>query len=357
MLRIGPIELDSPAVQAALSGYSDLPMRRVARAHGAPYCIHEVVLNETVTTKGKLQRLIFDLPEWDHPVGGQLMGSDPEGFGAAAKLLVKAGYDVVDINFGCPVPRALGRCRGGYLLGEPGNALEIVDRVVQACAGDVPVTVKMRRGVDDSDEAERWFFEILDGAFERGITGVTVHGRSVAQRYVGPSRWEFLARVKRHLGDRLLLGSGDLFSPHDVLRMIEETGVDGVTVARGCIGNPWIFHQVRDLLAGREPSPPTVRMQREALEMHRDAALEHYGDKRALSKVRTHAIKYSAVHPDPVAARDHWVKIRKFEDFDAVLANLYSDTRATEVSARLTDLSLDAQSLKGCTIAGGSETS
>ena len=180
MLRLGSLEISSPAVQAALSGYSDLPMRRVARAHGAPFALNEVVLDALVLVKGKQQRRILDLPDDDHPVGGQLMGSQPDVFGQAAAELVRAGYDTVDINFGCPVNKVLGRCRGGYLLSEPANALDIVERVLQAVAGQVPVTVKMRRGYDDSPESEAAFFEILDGAFERGVAAVTVHGWSRA---------------------------------------------------------------------------------------------------------------------------------------------------------------------------------
>ena len=113
------------AVQAALSGYSDLAMRRVARAYGARYALHEVVLDRAVTTKGKLQREILDVPEDDHPVGGQIMGSDPAGFGPAARMMADAGYDVIDLNFGCPVPKVLGRCRGGYLLSTPDTALSM----------------------------------------------------------------------------------------------------------------------------------------------------------------------------------------------------------------------------------------
>ncbi|MBM3962686.1 MAG: hypothetical protein FJ306_12410, partial [Planctomycetes bacterium] len=107
-LALGKIAVGMPAVQAALSGYSDLAMRTVAREHGAPYALNEVVLDEVVLQKGKLQRRILSVPEHDHPVGGQLMGSDPARFGAAARELVKAGYDVVDVNFGCPVNKVLG---------------------------------------------------------------------------------------------------------------------------------------------------------------------------------------------------------------------------------------------------------
>lgn len=358
MVHLGSVRLEGPLAQAALSGYSDLPMRRVARAHGAQYCVHEVVLDENVVRPGKLQREILAVPADDHPVGGQIMGATPERFGAAAGLMVGAGYDVLDINFGCPVPRALGRCRGGYLLSEPETALEIVDRVLEAVDGRTPVTIKMRRGLDATAASERAFFEILDGARARGVAGFTIHGRTVEQRYEGPSDWSFLTRVRRHLGtDVAMLGSGDLFSPFDVVRMLEETGVDGVTIARGCIGNPWIFEQARALLSGEMPEPPTVGRQRAALELHRDTAVAAYGDRRASPKLRTHAIKYAAVHPEPLAAREAFVGVRGLGDFDAVLERFYPADRAAEVSAQLAGLALDAQALKSCGVRGGASAS
>ena len=324
-LRIGTLTIPMPAVQAALSGYSDLPMRTVAREHGAAYALHEVVLDELVLRKGKLRRSILDVPQHDHPVGGQLMGSDPTTFGAAAQELVKAGFDVVDVNFGCPVNKVLGRCRGGWLLREPDNALAIVDSVVQAVGGRVPVTVKMRRGYDDTPVAERDFFTILEGAFERGASAVTVHPRTVEQKYVGPSRWEFLARVKRHVGNRTVLGSGDLFGAFDVVRMLTETGVDGVTVARGCIGNPFVFGQVADLLAGRAPMAPTRAMQRKALLRHWELSAEHHGPGEAVTYARMHAIKYAQYHPEPVWARDQLVGARNGAELTAAVDRVFPD--------------------------------
>src|SRR4029077_7899974 len=143
------------------------------------------------------------------------------------------------------VKKVLGRCRGGFLLTDPQNALEIVKSVVDAVDGRRPVTVKMRRGFDDSRESERNFFSILDGAFALGVAAITVHGRTVKQRYIGPSNWNFLSKVKRHVGARTILGSGDLFTADAVIQMMDETGVDGVTVARGAIGNPFIFRECK----------------------------------------------------------------------------------------------------------------
>lgn len=325
-LHIGDVEVGLPAVQAALSGYSDLAMRAVAREHGATYAINEVVLDSLVLQKGKLQRRILSVPEYDHPVGGQLMGSQPETFGDAARELVRAGYDVVDINFGCPVNKVLGRRRGGWLLQDTETALAIVDSVVQSVQGDAPVSVKMRRGSDDSPDAEKRFWEILEGGIERGLCAATVHPRTVKQKYIGPSRWEFLAKVKKHVGDFTLLGSGDLFSAYDALDMIEATGVDGVTVARGCIGNPFVFQQVRDLADGRTPLRPTCAQQRAAIARHWELAVPFYRDERkALPPVRMHVIKYAQYHPEPVWAREQLVRVRQPEDLFAKVEEVFAD--------------------------------
>ena len=333
-LAIGDVAIAGPAVQAALSGYSDLPMRLMAREYGAPYAQAEVVLDELVLRPGKLRNRILAVPEQDHPVGGQLMGTDPATFGAAAAELVRAGYDIVDVNFGCPVNKVLGRCRGGYLLQHPDEALAIVDAVVQAVAGEVPVTVKMRRGYDDSLASERAFFAILDGVFDSGVVAVTLHPRTVVQKYEGPSRWEVLARVKRHLGDRTLLGSGDLYSAFDVVRMLRETGVDGVAIARGCIGYPFVFEQVHALLEGRVPMRPTCADVGRALRRHLEIGRQLLGP-RAQRTLRTHAIKYAQFHPDPLLARRQMVSVRDDAQLDAAVASLFDPARYPDRSEPL----------------------
>src|SRR6476660_6379340 len=203
-LRIGNLEIGFPVVQAALSGYSDAAMRVIARRLGAPYTLCEVLLDQFVNTAGRSKKnnRRLQVTDEEHPVGGQLMGANPADFAPAALRLVQSGFDVIDINFGCPVKKVLGRCRGGYLLGQVDTALEIVSRVREAVPPPVPVTVKMRRGLDDTQESREKFFTIFDGAFERGDAAITVHGRTVEQGYVGPSSWDFLREVKRHAGDR-----------------------------------------------------------------------------------------------------------------------------------------------------------
>jgi tRNA-dihydrouridine synthase B len=232
---------------------------------------------------------------------------------------------VIDINFGCPVKKVLGRCRGGYLLSVPDTALEIVSRVRDAVPASVPVTLKMRRGIDDSPESADKFWTIFEGAFARGVEAITVHGRSVQQRYVGPSNWAFLAEVKRVAGERTVIGSGDLFSAEACLTMLEQTGVDGVSIARGAIGNPWIFRQTLALLAGEPiPPPPSLHEQRDVLREHFRLAEELHGEQLAGRTMRKFAIKYARLHPEYLAVRDAFVAVKVNADWQAVLDRFYA---------------------------------
>lgn len=327
-IRVGNVEIATPFFQAALSGYSDSPMRVMARRHRASYSICEVMLDQflVVLNDRKKNRHFLEISPEEHPVGGQLMGSEPEQFAAGAVKLAEAGFDIIDINFGCPVKKVLGRCRGGFHLSQPHVALEIVARVRESVPADRPVTLKMRRGMDDTAESRDHFYEILDGAFSLGAAAITVHGRTVKQRYVGPSRWDFLTEVKQHVGpERLIFGSGDLFSAEDCIRMIEQTGVDGVTIARGAIGNPWIFEQVDALWRSEPlPPPPSLREQADTIREHYALCEKTYGVDRAPVMMRKFCIKYSASHPQHEMLRELLVRVRSREQIEAVLSEYYS---------------------------------
>lgn len=324
MLKIGSLKLAEPVVQAALSGYSDLPMRRLARRFGVEYTMNEVALDRLVVQPGRKRRRILDLADDDHPVGGQLIGADPDDFGPAAAAMSEAGYDVIDLNFACPVRKVLGRGRGGFLLSQPDVALDIVHRVYDAVGASRPITVKMRRGLDDRPESARDFFTILDGAFETGVSAITIHGRTVRQRYVGPSRWSFLAKVKSHVGDRVIIGSGDLFSAEACRRMLDETGVDGVSIARGCVGNPWIFEECRALWRGDPlPPPPSVARQGAVVADHWADCVAVHGERVAARIMRKFGIKYSEHHPRAIEVRDAFVAVKRMDDVARVLETWY----------------------------------
>jgi tRNA-dihydrouridine synthase B len=327
-LRIGNLDIGFPVVQAALSGYSDWPMRMLAREYGASYSLCEVMLDQFLVAmkdRAKNRHYLFNSAE-EQPVAGQLMGAEPEQFSLGAKRLVEAGFAVIDINFGCPVKKVLGRCRGGFHLSQPSTALEIVRRTRDIVPPQIPVTVKMRRGLDDTDESRDNFYTIFEGAFAAGIAAATVHGRTVYQRYNGPSRWEFLKNLKSEFPNHTILGSGDLFTPKDCLRMMTETGVDGVTVARGAIGNPWIFSQCRALAEGKPmPEAPSVHEQRRVLERHWNLAEELYGESRTGPLLRKFGIKYAASHPRHLEVRPQFTHVRTRADWDHVLDNWYSE--------------------------------
>lgn len=337
-IQLGPVAIDFPVALAALSGYSDWPARVIARRLGAGYTFGEVLLDQFVlnVTKGRKATRFIRITDDDHPAAAQLMGGDSDALVPAALKLVEAGFDWIDINFGCPVRKVLGRCRGGYLLGHPAVALELIGRVRDALPPGVPLTVKMRRGTDDSPLARDNFYAIFDGAFDRGAAAVTLHPRTVRQRYEGPSRWGFLAEAKRHAGDRIVVGSGDLFTAADCLAMVRQTGVDGVTIARGAIGNPWIFRQLLALAAGLPlPEPPGLAEQREVIAEHFRLAAEVYGPERAGSMMRKVCIKYAQLHPQHEQVRAAFVKVKGRRQWEQLLARWYTDSPSGDVHERL----------------------
>jgi nifR3 family TIM-barrel protein len=326
-LHFGPLTLDFPVTQAPLSGYSDWPMRVIAKRLGAAYTVCEVMLDRFVVnvTKGGKAKRFLRVTDEEHPCGAQLMGSLPEEFPPAAEKLVEAGFDCIDLNFACPVRKVLGRCRGGFLLSDPTTALAIVARVRDAVPAHIPLTVKMRRGMDDSQASRDNFFMIFDGAFRLGAAAVAVHGRTVRQRYEGRSSREFLAEVKRRAGDRTVLGCGDMFTAQDCLDLMAETGVDGVSVARGAIGNPWIFERVRALAAGVVLPPPSLHRQRDVIAEHYRMSESIYGPSRACRVMRKFGIKYARLHPQSQQVRDAFIAVTRPADWQAALARWYAD--------------------------------
>jgi tRNA-dihydrouridine synthase B len=325
--QIGSIQLKNPFAQAALSGYSDWPMRMMAKRFGASYTLCEVMLDQFLVSlkdRERTRHFLYNTLD-EQPVAGQLMGSEPQQFALGAQKLAQAGFSVIDINFGCPVKKVLGRCRGGFHLSQPEVALEIVQRTRDILPTNIPVTLKMRRGMDDSQASREAFFTILDGAFDYGVAAITVHGRTVVQRYNGPSRWSFLKEVKSHVGTKTILGSGDLFTAQDCIAMIEQTGVDGVTIARGCIGNPWIFEQAIALLNGEAlPEPPSLHQQRETMADHFKLAAQIYGDERASISMRKFGIKYAANHPQHELVRTEFARVKSGAEWFQVLDRWYA---------------------------------
>ena len=325
----GAIEVSVPVIQAALSGYSDAPMRKIARKFGCQFTFCEVMLDQFVVAVSKKKSRLYFAESDEHPIGAQLMGSEPSQFVRAAQRLIDEGFDLIDLNFACPVKKVLGRKRGGYLMSDPKTALDIVSAVRQNIPEAVPLTLKLRKGFDDSPDSRSRFFEILDGAVERGICGVTVHGRTVRQRYEGESDWNFIREVKQHLlaqnrPDITVIGSGDLFTAEVCVRRLTESGIDGLALARGVIGNPWLFREVSALLLHQaKPLPPSLVEQREVLAEHFRFSSEFYGERRAATTMRAFGVKYSLLHPCSDQVRQDFVKVKTGGDWNSVLKKWY----------------------------------
>ncbi len=351
---------DAPFFQAGLAGYSDPAMRIIARRHGCPCCVTEALLDRTLLAGGKgfakadLGEIADNVPggDEDHPLVGQLMGSDPDEMAAAAVKMIEQGkrpprayhamargdqaqgfeplgfegrtFSAIDVNLACPVKKIKSKARGGHWLREPEGAIEILRAVRGALPREVPTTLKIRRGSDESPEAERNFYRIFDAAYEIGYAWATVHGRTVEQKYVGPSKWTFLRDLVRARPDRVVFGSGDVWSASDIFRMIAYTGVHAVSVARGCIGNPWIFRQARQMMAGETPTAPTIAEQREVLRDHFALSAAVNGEIGAGLLMRKFGIRFSAHHPEAEAVRLRFIACGTTNDWLAVLEDFYS---------------------------------
>ena len=341
-MRIGPIQLPHPFCQAGLAGYSDRAMRLVARRRGCPYAVTEALLDTILVNGGEGLRKSIDISDEDHPVAGQIIGSEPQTMARAAQLLHGAGYDVIDLNFACPVKKIKNKARGGHMLLDTARAVSIVKAVRDALPPSATTTVSLRRGFDDTVESLERFHEVVETIWANDYAAVRVHARTVEQKYLGQSRWDFLRDVKRRWPDRTILGSGDVFTAEDVVRMLSETGVDVVWIARGAIGNPWIFTHSATLLAKERShlasrhdgglngtvtaqiAPPSIHEQRDALAEHFSIAMQIHGEQLAGRRMRKMGIKYSRFHPRGDDVKKEFINVRSLRDWTAVLDRHYT---------------------------------
>ena len=331
---------DAPFFQAGLAGYSDGAMRLIARRHGCPYCVTEALLDRTLISGGKGRRKedpdllkeecgTGDLDENiaagldDHPIAGQIMGTDPDEMARGSEILVGMGYDTIDVNLACPVKKIRKRRRGGHFLQAPDDACAILSAVRNAVPDHLPCTVKLRRAWDDTPEMAANFERIFSHAYDIGFAWATVHGRTVEQKYVGPAKWPFLADLVSRHPDKVIFGSGDIWEVEDIFLMLQDTGVHGVSVARGCIGNPWIFNQARGMMRGETPRPPSLAEQAAALRAHFDFAATLHGERKASRTMRKFGVRFSAHHPDRETVRKAFITASSTSEWHSVLNEHY----------------------------------
>ncbi|GLI39889.1 tRNA dihydrouridine synthase DusB [Geobacter hydrogenophilus] len=285
-LAIGSLTLANNLILAPMAGITNLPFRLLAREEGASLCFTEMVsVNGLVREGRKTFELLRSVPE-DRPLGIQLFGDDPQLLAEGARMVEGHG-DLIDINMGCPVKKVVGTGAGSALLREPAKVRAIIRETRRATR--LPLTVKIRSGWVCG---EANFLEIARIAEEEGCDAITLHPRSRAQMFEGHADWQKIAEMKQSVKIPVI-GSGDLFTAADVTAMLAETGCDGIMVARGALGNPWIFRQTLALLDDREPDAPSTGERLRAALRHLELFTELSGERVALREMRKHFGWYS----------------------------------------------------------------
>jgi tRNA-dihydrouridine synthase B len=241
MVRIGTLQLENPFLQAALSGYTDYPMRILAKRFGCALTLTGVMLDRISLHPKAIKQSKFHCRPDEHPVAAQIFGDDPQVIAQSAVAFRNLGYDMIDLNFACPVPKVLRRERGGWMMRKPYIIREAFQRTRDAV--NCPVTMKLRRAYDDTDAGKEDFWTIIDNASTDGVDAIGIHGRTVEQKYKGKADWSVVTEVKKKYPHLTIFGSGDLMDAPTVMQRLHESGIDGVLLARGAVGNPWLFRE------------------------------------------------------------------------------------------------------------------
>ncbi|HJA31885.1 MAG TPA: tRNA dihydrouridine synthase DusB [Candidatus Eisenbergiella pullicola] len=297
-LKIGDVCLDNPVILAPMAGVSDLPFRLLCKEQGAGMVCTEMISAKAILYGNKNTEELMRIHPQEGSVSLQLFGSDPKIMGEMAKRIEDRPFAVLDLNMGCPVPKVVNNGEGSALMKDPllaGRIIEAVARAIQK-----PVTVKIRKGFDDSHVNAP---EIAYIAQESGAAAVAVHGRTREQYYTGRADWEIIARVKEavHIP---VLGNGDVTDGESARRMMKQTGCDGVLVGRAARGNPWIFAEITAALEGRKaPERPDRRALYGMILRHAQLLTEYKGEYTAVREMRKHVAWYSAGLPHAAGLR------------------------------------------------------
>ena len=289
-LRIGPHAVSPPVVLAPMAGITNSPFRRLCRQYGGGLYVSEMITTRALVERdAETMRLIEFAPD-ESPRSLQLYGVDPHVVREAVTMLVAEDRaDHIDLNFGCPVPKVTRR-GGGAALPWKRDLLRAVLRAAVTSAGPVPVTMKMRIGIDDDHHT---FLDAGRIAEEEGIAAVALHGRTAAQAYSGQADWSAVARLKDHVTSVPVLGNGDVWEAADALAMMRSTGCDGVVVGRGCLGRPWLFRSLDRAFSGLPDEPaPTLGEVAGVMRLHAGLMANWAGEDKGAREFRKHVSWY-----------------------------------------------------------------
>ncbi|MBL8724754.1 MAG: tRNA dihydrouridine synthase DusB [Planctomycetes bacterium] len=322
-LRIGPLEVFPPVVLAPMAGITNAPFRTLCRRFSQDRCLY---VSEMITARAfvegharTLQLASFG-PDETSRRSIQLYGTHPDTLAAATRTLVEEwGVHHIDMNFGCPVRKVTASGGGAAIPARPALLAKIVRAVVQS-AGAVPVTIKFRKGIDDS------LLTFLDAGRigeAEGARAVALHARTAAQLYSGEADWTAIGELKQHVRSIPVLGNGDVFEPWDALRMLRQTGCDGVVVGRGCLGRPWLFGELCAVLEGREPPPPPDLGQVvDTLREHARLLVGFFGEKHGMAQIRKFTGWYLKGFPGTKKSLPALHLVRTLAELDELLAPL-----------------------------------
>lgn len=335
-LSIGSYNLASPVILAPMAGVTNVAFRTLCREQelartgtvSGLYVCEMVTARALIERNEKTLRMTTFAPE-ENPRSLQLYTVDPAHTYRAAKMIVDENLaDHIDINFGCPVPKVTRRGGGSAIPYKRRLFGNIVAAAVKATEGsNVPVTVKMRIGIDD---AHHTHLEAGHIAVEEGAAAVTLHARTAEQRYSGNARWDEIARLKEHLADTGIpvLGNGDIFAADDAARMMDSTGCDGVQVGRGCLGRPWLFAEISAQLRGKPiPAPPTLGEVTRIIIRHAELLAAHDGERHASRDIRKHIGWYMRGYPVGGHVRSQLAAVNSLADLAEILSP-WTDSQA-----------------------------
>jgi nifR3 family TIM-barrel protein len=292
-LRIGSLTVDTPVVLAPMAGVTNAAFRRLCRESGAGLYVAEMVTSRALVERGEESLRIISHEADERPRSVQIYGVDPATVGAAVRMIASEDRaDHIDLNFGCPVPKVTRKGGGAVLPWKRDLFASIVRAAVDAAEPyGVPVTLKMRKGIDDDHLT---YLEAGLVAQDVGIAAVALHARTAADYYSGTADWEAIARLKEAVTDIPVLGNGDIWSAEDAVAMVAETGCDGVVVGRGCQGRPWLFADLAAAFAGSEVRVrPGLREVAVVVRRHAELMVETFGEEgKALREMRKHMAWY-----------------------------------------------------------------
>ena len=308
-LRIGPLEVWPPVMLAPMAGVTNWPFRTLCRAFGAGLYVSEMITARPLVEGAKKARRLADFAPDEAPRSLQLYGVDPHYVG-------EGRVDHIDMNFGCPVPKVTRKGGGSAIPVKPRLLASIVRAAVRA-AGPVPVTIKFRMGIDDGLLTYEDAGRVGEG---EGCAAVALHARTAAQLYDGEARWEAIARLKDVVTTIPVLGNGDIWEAYDALRMMRETGCDGVVVGRGCLGRPWLFRDLADVFDGREPSdPPRFGEVVDVMLQHAGLLCKWQGETHAMRAFRRHATWYTKGFRGSAKLRQRLTRVATLAELEAVV--------------------------------------